>query len=192
MPPLAGDGVGSAEADAADLGGQAVGMAGHHRHCVRTVRFDDAMGQRLSDSVAPQLGVHLAVGSVALSQWATISSIRRWPMPSTSVRRSGSSLDDPQGVQPELGDHAAGELLAQAAHRVAGQVALEATQGPRVFQQGALDPELSAVGGVVLPAAVQLDELALGDVADVADDDHLTHALVWAAGGRQPSRRRRP
>ena len=165
---LGGDLVGGAEADAADVAGQPVGVLGDDPHRVRAVGLVDAHRPRGADAVRVQEQHDLADHLL--------------------LRPAG---DDARGpLRADAGDlaQAVRLLLDQVEHRFAeGAHQLLGVDGPmprimpepryfsmpssvvgaRRLQEGG--PELQAVGAVVHPHAGRADELARRDQGGVAD-----------------------
>ena len=173
-----GDGIGGAEADAADVAGQAVGVLRHHLHGVVPIRLEDPHRPGGTDAMAVQkhhdLAHHLLI-SPGLGNAA------------------GPHLADPRHLPQALRrllDHLE-HLSAKGAHQLAGVDRADAADHPRaqVFldalgggggggaQEGRL--ELLAVLPVVHPDTRDGDPFARADLGGMA---HHRHQVPVAAG----------
>ena len=105
-------------------------------------------------------------------QAAAIARLRTGPIPSTSVRRRGSLVDDLEGGEAEVLDEPRGHHLPDPAHQSRAEIALDADQGRGLERGVGLDLELFAVLAIALPGPGELDALARLHPEEIPDNSY--------------------
>ena len=161
--------VGGAEADAADVAGEAVGVLGDDLHGVGAVGLVDAHRSGGAHAVGVQeqhdLADHLLIRPAGDDAGGPLGSD-----PVTSRSRAGSCSIKFEHRRPERPHQLGGVDRADAADHARAEILLDALErGRRArLQEGGL--ELQAMGAVVDPSAAHLHPLAGCDRSGVPDD----------------------
>ena len=159
---LGRDLVGGAEADAADVAREAVGVLGDERDRVLAVDLVDAHRPRRADAVGVQEQHDLAYGLLV----GPARDDARGPLGADAgdlAQALGLLLDQVEHRVPERADQRAGIDRADAADHAGAQVLLDALQRGRLRGGDARGLELQAVVAVGGPPARGGDELAGAD-----------------------------
>jgi len=154
-----GDGVGGAEADAADVTRQAIGILGHHLDGVVAVGLEDPHGARGSHAVRMQEHHDVAHG---LLLGPAGGDLRHAHLPDAGhlAQPDGFRLDDFEGRLAEGSDDALGELGTDAAHQAGAEIFLDSLRRRRRRGLEEVRLELRPVSTIGDPDADGMDELA--------------------------------
>ena len=168
---LACDQVCGAEADAAYIAGQAVGVVGDDLHGLGAVGLVDAHRPAGAHAVGMQeqhdLADHLLLGPAGDDACGALG-----PDAGHLAQPGRLLLDQLEHRRPERPHQLGGVDRADAADHAGAEVLLDAFQGGGRACPEERGLELQAVGAVVEPGAAHLQPLAGGDGGGVADDGH--------------------
>ena len=163
------DEVGGAEADAANVAGQPVGILRDHLHGIGAVGLVDAHRPRGADAVGVQeqhdLADDLLLGPAGNDARGALGAD-----PGHLAQPAGLLLDHLEHRLTECTHQLLGVDRADAADHAGAEVLLDALQRGRRRRLEERGLELEAVGAIVDPAAAHLDPLAGRDHGGVADD----------------------